>query len=135
MDETQHKLAAILSVFCENAAGDAARVATHRGDPCATTHDVVRALKLQALPSSGFFAHPDLASRAQGHYNALTNSSTRGGAHSHPTYPSIVPVDELVRRMRDADAEFDAWAPDTPETRTVKRAIERTATEFLGDLP
>lgn len=135
MDETQHKLAAILSVFCENAAGDAARVATHRGDQCATTDDVVRALKLQALPSSGFFAHPDLASRAQGHYDALTNSGTYRGTHSEPRYPSTIPVDELARRMRDADAEFDAWDPDTPETRTVKRAIVHTALEFQADLP
>ena len=125
-DENQTKIAAVLCILCENATRDAIRVASYRGDDF-LQQDVVHALMRQVVPSSGFFAQPNLAVRAQGHYDALCG---RPG-DAQPPQEEEVPVADLVRHMATVEAEFTAWVPDSQEGRYLKAAIEKTAATFL----
>jgi hypothetical protein len=129
-EETHLKLLATLSVFSEYALEDAKRTAAHRGDHSANAEDIVRALKLQAIPSSCFLAHAGLANRAQDHYDAIATGTTpKPRSYAPPTH-----IDDLLQQMLTVDAEFEAWKPDTHMTRRLKEAIEKTATECLNNI-
>ena len=66
------------SLSCASSAKRNARCGTAaiaRGDNLVRTTDLIAALKLQAVPSSGFLQQEDLYERAEQHYHALSNET------------------------------------------------------------
>ena len=150
---------AILSVFCENAVRDAGTYVALAGRRVVQAEDMVRALKLQALPASGFWSTPDLAAttvrrfgefrqdlaapggESGGESGGDESGEESGGEESGGEESGGDESDEawcaapdgtapLAARMNRADADFAAWVPQTDLEALVREALCRTATTF-----
>ena len=150
----------VLLVFFEKALRDAAQYVAAAGRRAVQGKDIVRALKLQALPESGFWDTPDLEARVSAY--AVDLAATEGETDSDCDCDSDVASSEgasdpdcrsagsdgsdeawteaiaegegdiqtLCARMNAVEAAFEAWEPSTGIPAIVKEAITKTAEAF-----
>ena len=142
---------AILSVFCDNAVRDAGTYVALAGRRVVQARDMVRALKLQALPSSGFWSTPDLAATTSRRFGEFRqelaapgigeegssseegddpgdnsdpgdDNSDLGDSDEEPWCAAPDASDPLAARMNRADADFASWVPQNDLEALVREA-------------
>lgn len=129
-------IAAVLCVFCENAMLDAGRAVTLHGRLEVTAEDLIAALKLQAVPSSGFMQRGDLHLRTRRHFEALGEDDGTDAEDGTDGTDGLdtddgIPDGELLDRLAAAEVEFDNWNPTDPMECCLRTAIVRTFDRFI----
>lgn len=121
---------ATLLYFMELAARCAAAYTRAKGRSVVREVDILRGLKLQALPSTGFLGREDLRRNVVEYVARLRGApDDDGGGDAPETLPGD---DRLVARMEGAEAAFEAWDPPPNSLGWHVRAAIRSAERHHG---
>ncbi len=131
------RLQAAMLVFLEEAVALAVRYSTYKGCAAVEPHHMVACLKVHAQRgTTGLCSVPDADARLAEYAELLDGSEDEDEdededkEHAH-TFDHLADGD-MAAMVEFAESRWDAWIPQNHMEDVLKRAVERTAAQFLA---